>query len=374
MNFSDGVLNAENADKYAFIIHNHINDHDFVNEFIKKFSINQIIETKNSGLISNIILHLTLSKSDVLIRKILYLTKKLNEIKLMKRDYLNLVKYYYLIDKNKALDIYESNILSTDCVFTSEDIKFIIQNKLFNLLIYVQGLYINTDIEWDELIDPSNLELRKFIVSPKIKTSVKKIIDNKLGKFLFSLEHFMEKNKNKNFMAIIDAGNILHSRDGQVSDKSIEDFINIVNKTIELIGLPIIIIHRKHIMSHNKILNFLNENSLAYYYTPYDMNDDVFVLWFFIMSNGKLNLISNDKFRDHIHKYMEQDKNINIHTHLLKNIISEQTLNFNVKTGFLQNPNKYSNCIQQIDNHIYVPHSSGKFIKIKLTDDENIEI
>ena len=92
----------------------------------------------------------------------------------------------------------------------------------------------------------------------------------------------------------------------------------------------------------------------------------MYILWFFIKTNFKSFIVSNDKFDDFIN-------NLNINNILNKNdlikfnfILKQQILNYSLKNNFLKEIPLYSNCIQIVNNIIYIPHINNKIIKINL--------
>lgn len=116
------------------------------------------------------------------------------------------------------------------------------------------------------------------------------------------------------------------------------------------------------------MITWFKTNEIIYYLTPYAINDDLFILWFFLKTKSTAFLISNDKFRDHIFKFetsqkkLKSDFNLNQFYH----IIQQQKLEYNIDNYKINSKPIVSKCIQVIDNNIFVPHNLGNFIKISL--------
>jgi hypothetical protein len=166
------------------------------------------------------------------------------------------------------------------------------------------------------------------------------------------------KNKYGKFDTIIDGGSVIHNRYGKITKNSLYDLINIA-KSCEN---PIIVIHERHKKTFNNMEELFNKHNISYFFTPRNKNDDIYILWFFLNNIGSF-IVSNDKYRDHIFNLETKNKNTNSQ---FNHIISQQTLNFNCTTKWIQPKPIYSKCIQIIDNTIFVPHKLGDFIQIKL--------
>ena len=64
-----------------------------------------MIKTKNNGLISHILNYYISIGDDANINQIIFMVSKMDDFSLMKRDYLQLINYYYSTDKNKSTEI-----------------------------------------------------------------------------------------------------------------------------------------------------------------------------------------------------------------------------------------------------------------------------
>lgn len=355
-------LDKHGINNISYLLYNYLDNCTFVNRIINHFSIELLIKTKNNGLISNILLyHIKILDNDM-INKLLIMINELDNFKLMKRDYLNLICYYYNNNYEQAEIIFKQNILPEGNL-QLKDIDFILENKLIKLLPYLDKLFIESNDNIYSLVKPQSEILNKvnikqnFILSllEKIELEFHIIIKNNINQFY--------KNLKKDYNVIIDAGNILFGRNGIITNNSLMDLENIIIKTKKTIGLPLIVIHQKH-LKNNKITDIFLRTNTQYYKTPYNLNDDLFILWFFIKSKCESYIISNDKYRDHIFKYKSLSIKNDFSVCEFKNIIKQQTLGFNLLTMEIQNILPWSRCIQYIDSTVYIPHISGNFIKI----------
>ena len=181
------------------------------------------------------------------------------------------------------------------------------------------------------------------------------------------LEQFI-KSQIKQFDAIIDGGNIIHARQGTINQYSLIDLENIISNIKKTIGNPLLVIHRRHLKTFPDLINKLKLMNVSYYLTPYNMNDDFYILWFFLKMNTNAFIISNDKYRDHIFKFETSKKNIIYQYNLsqFNYILHQQTLDFDINTGYIKPKPTYSRCIQLKDGKIYVPHQNGNFIEITI--------
>jgi len=371
-------LNASGVKQLAHLLYEQSTNYEFINNIINYYTLEALINTKNNGLISNILSFYMNTKNDIILTQIIPYINQLNNFKLMKRDYMNFINYYYINNYSLAEQIFTQYILNNSLNTTPgcnplgyqmKDINFILNNKLFKLLPYLLELFIEVDSTDFPLINPININLKKininlhlltFLIN-KIETEFNNIILKQINSFYTKLNEIK---------VIIDAGNILHNRQGNITQQSLIDLENIIINVITNIGTPLIIIHSKHFKTHPELINIFTRTGVIYYRTPYNINDDLFIMWFFLKYNCTPYIISNDKYRDHIFKFNTLTKNQSnilnndLNTFQFKNIIKQQTLQYNTLLNEIQKPVNWSFCIQLIDNNIYIPHVSGNFIQI----------
>lgn len=281
--------------------------------------INKIIDTikeldYDNGIITNLILYYIKINNK---NKVDYFLKN---YKLMKRDYLNIIVY----DKNY---LYLFDFIINNFELLDKDLDFIIYNKI-NVLHKLDGYFLKNNCNYKNTIDTKLLKL--YYLDEKsiqlILNLIEKeiIITDKINNLL-----------NINYDNIIDCGNIIYNNQGKINYNN----LNIIN---QLNGNNLLIIHIKH--KKNLNCNILKNNI---YFTPYKFNDDLYILYFFLKMKTKCFIISNDKYRDHIFNFNISEK--------FKNIITQQTINYNLDTNIINNYLTFSNCIQVINDLIFIP-------------------
>jgi len=367
IDFTNYNLDNRGINNISYLLYNYLDNYAFVERIIKHFSIELLIKTKNNGLISNILLYHIKILNNEIINKLLIMITELENFKLMKRDYLNLICYYYNNNYEQAKLLFRENILP-ECNLQLKDIEFILENNLIKLLPYLDNLFIESNYNIFPLVNPHilKLKLNKINIKDNIILSLLEKIELHFSVILLNNINNFYTNINNNFKVIIDAGNVLFGRNGIITKNSLIDLENIIIKTKKTIGEPLIVIHQRHFKSNNNIINIFLRTNTKYYKTPYNLNDDLFILWFFLKSNCTSYIISNDKYRDHIFKYKSLSNKNEFSICEFKNIIKQQTLEFNLITMDIQQILPWSLCIQYIDSVVYIPHISGNFISVNI--------
>lgn len=350
--------------KLAYSLHQSSN-YELHQTVIETMGLDDILSTQHNGLISNILNYLIETKNEILIELILS-----SDINLMKRDYLQLIKYYYQQNKDRSMNIFEENVLvkqnkSTESILLTKDIDFILKNGLGQILEKTVGLFAESSLNGFELITPEKLNIF-YLPELLIHDIQNKIEELSLQNQLNNLNNFWSQWE-KPYKAIIDGGSVIRNRKGLVCDESYLDLINLIKTVTLQIGKPLVVLHHKHLKKRPKLLK---ELGAPCYLTPYNYNDDLFILWFFLKMGTKPFIISNDKYRDHIFKletmFISKDhKNENgVGYSHFNNIIKQQTLGYDIDNNYIEAQPTYSKCIQLIENHLYVPHKTNQFIKI----------
>lgn len=373
MELTNIKLDIKGISKLSFLLHKSLHDHNNSNILINNYKLDDLINTKHNGLISNLLNIYIYNKNDEIILEIINKTAILTNFKLMKRDYLNLINYYYNTDFDKSIYIFNNYIYMQHPAWTlscqnnlfllNKDIDFLIQHKLYKILQKLDGLFIeasNLTINNDLLANKMLHTLKLYYLSESKKNNIIKKIELLLSSNIIKcVDSFLIKNNNYNI--ILDAGNIIHNRKGIICDNSINDLNTIINYYNNMNYRSLVIIHKKHIKIYPKILEICNNTNTPYYLTPYNYNDDLFIIWFFLKSIHTTYIISNDKYTDHIFNLdiASFDKSLEF-----KYIIKQQTLNYNTEIFFIENMPTYSNCIQIIDKIIYIPYAFNQFLSI----------
>ena len=327
-----------------YLLYRSIDDSEKMEQLIQEIGFDNIIKSKNNGMISNILYHY------IKLNKQQYIELILNNVELMKRDHLRLACYYYDTNFEISDKIFTENILmkynlNTDYIISTKDIDYMIENKMFKLLAKLENIFIECSIQHIDEI--SNFDRFKLVDIPLESRQ----------EILMKLNLKM-KGYNERYNMIIDGGSVIHNRGGQVRKNSLKDLINISLKC----DRPLIVIHKRHLKTFNNMIDEFKKHNIPYYLTPPNHNDDIYILWFFLNNVGSF-ILSNDKYRDHIFNLETKNKNTNSQFNI---ILAQQTLKFNCTNMWIQSKPTYSRCIQNIDNNLYIPHKSGNFIQIKL--------
>jgi hypothetical protein len=219
---------------------------------------------------------------------------------------------------------------------------------MFDLLPLLDGLFICTSINALPYTTNYNILELKYLNTIDCDTILQNIIISDI-KYNFDIS---------NIKTIIDGCNIIHSRTGKITQNSLDDLKNVIHMATIKIGKPLVVIHKRHLKTLPKLMETLKTLNVTYILTPPGYDDDLYILYFFLLLKSKVFIISNDKYRDHIFKY----NNI---SQKAKNIITQMTIGYkNNQTILIDDIPIYSQCIQHIGNSIYIPHINGNIIKI----------
>jgi hypothetical protein len=313
--------------------YNYLNSKKFDNletEIINKYGVDFLSETKNKSLIS-LILQYGICKDD---KEII---NKIFPFLSMTRDYLHYINYYKS-DKLICQEIFIKFIKPE--LILPKDIEYLIENNLGYLIKNLDGKFISIDSEGSI---PSEITLKKydFVDKNNYIRNISSEIDEKV------ISKFYEIIK-KDYKYIIDAGNILHSRNLEICKYSSNDLETVIKNYPE----SLIIIHRKHLNNNKiKIKDVIKDKN--YFATPYSFNDDIFILLANLYKPSKI--ITNDFYKDHTIDCV------------LRNYLFDDIIKYKNKNGFFtfDEEIKYSRCIQNHNDNIYIPCSNNKgFLKV----------
>lgn len=322
-------------------LHNLLDNNDFDN--IKLLIKDVDIITLPNNILTNIISFFIKTDNEYLE----IIKNNINLLDLHKRDYLNLSNYYYEKNFNFANYIFTKYIVDNQNIqLLEKDINFIINNKLVKLLYLLEGRFIKTsvDINKHNIIQPSMKEIN---IDMNILNEVKLMIEKQTSKK--ELNKFMNFINNTNYDYIVDGGNVLFYK-GKINNKNINNLYNLCNNKNSLV-----VIHQRHFKKHPNIKKELDERNIKYYLTPYNHNDDLFIILAFLHSYNSF-IISNDKYRDHIFSY----NNTNVNYNQFKNILYSHTLEFSYNVVKPQ----YNYSIQIVGTKILCPHINNVFIEL----------
>lgn len=316
----------------------------------------------------------------------------------MKRDFFDLMVYKHDTDYN--IHLFTTYIDSA--LLEPKDIRFIIENDMFYLFNYLDGKFIhdlggvkstfNKSILCRYLLSDSAYYIAKIMAAsiaqimekdPKIKAE--KDAGEKLRLANEKMRPVVERIRALEYDAIIDGGNILHSRNGIPNPIDLESVLCIARER----GLrPIVIIHQSHTNIKNKKTEIyaprVNQLLLGVQHiiTPAHVNDDLFILLAYLMRidnihrggyrphpNGPTcHIITRDTYTDHMALFKKTEKNVSsdFGGHLAHNLVPFTNVNGNIRVPVLKG---YSDCIQVIGTNVYIPLSgphSGEFEQLKL--------
>ena len=299
-------------------------------EIINKYGISYLSQTKKKGLISLILQYSIMINNKEMID---YLFPVLS----MNRDYFNFIIYN---KNNKAYceEIFNKYIQYN--LIIAKDIDLMIENNITFLIKNLDGHFIKLDCVGIPASN-FNIKFRKYNFN-KSNIYYEDFLRKLDGRII---SQFNKVIKNKNYDYIIDAGNILYSRCGFINDKSIDDLNFVINKNKN----NLTIIHCKHLK--NERIKEILKNKL-YFATPYNFNDDIFIIIAYLYNRCKI--ITNDNFKDHT-----------IENNDFRNFIFDDLIKYTNKNDTItfEEELTYTRCIQVIDDIIYIPTING-FISI----------
>ena len=269
----------------------------------------------------------------------------------MKRDYFELMLYFKSKEVNS--EIFKKNV-NVDSIL-SDDIKFIIENDMSYLLKFLEGKFIEVDYPHGYYPDTTYIPFKKFYFQ-----KCEHFFDLISSKILPIDKERILATTETEYNIIIDAGNVLHSRDGNVNIDDLESVVNSFSN-------PLIIIHEGHLRRNNQLLNFLKDKN--HFITPKNYCDDLFILLAYLKktyqhstfakSEPRFNevertckIITNDKYTDHTF----ENNDFRFH-------VNDDSINYTNIKGVITFSTTYSfsRCIQVIENDVYIPTKNGFF-------------
>ncbi len=290
-----------------------------------------------------------------------------NKRSLMKRDILNYCKYYYYKDYLKSLENFI--FLIENYNLDSSNLEFILESNMEKFLFLLDGKFIKLEKTYSlqYVRDLSNIKKYNFnkIIVDKILEKICIDINKKDCLKLINKVNEFKMNK-----IIIDGGNILFFYNGKICKKGYQLLLDLINYFYDQNIIPILVIHKRHLKLNknnniNKIIiELIKLNDEFIFRTPYNKNDDLFIL--FIGLNLECNIITNDNFKDHIYKFRTngKDSEENLVEKYLEDLICKYSINFsNFKIEKLDYLNK-SMCIQINNNRVCIPTTEDRFVFI----------
>jgi hypothetical protein len=309
---------------------NEKNFDDINTNILNKYGIDYLSSLENNSLISLIFQFGIDTDNKEIITKIFPFISR-------RRDYFHFL--VYIKEDNVLCEKIFSKNISKDSIIP-KDIEFMIENGLSFLIKSLKGLFIKLDIQGEKYSEIKFTKL-EFKYSKINFEKICSVVDDK------NMVCFLNTIMWNNYNYIIDAGNIMFSRNGILNENSIKDLETVINKYKN----SLVIIHSRH-LKNEKIKELLNKK--IYFPTPLGLNDDIFIIMSYLYNNSKI--ITNDNYKDHT-----------IENNDLRNFISDDLIKYSNNSGIFifEEEIKYTQCIQVINDDIYIPANNG-FIKISL--------
>lgn len=303
-------------------------------ETVESFGGFSSLIAKNDHSITSNILRIAISIPDLETINLI-----VDNCSLMKRDFLELTRFFYHSNHSLALKYFQ--LILEKNILLSKDVDFLVSEKLIDCLSLLDGFFIHTSILESSSFDYSIL--RTYPIPEYIRINIlseitPKLIDvSKIISILNSLKYDV----------IIDAGNVLHLGHPKPNPSNLQRLIKTIEKDYKN---PLIVIHKRHLK-----LPGISELCAKYPHlkTPYGLNDDWYILLAFLLKPS-VYIVSLDKFRDHIFEYRPDNPN----QQQFKHILAEHTLTYTLSS--ISKPPKFSHCIQLIDEKIYIPINDSK--------------
>ena len=264
----------------------------------------------------------------------------LQKYKLMKRDYILFVTYFYDKDIELSINVFKNYIINKHKL-ESSDIDKLLQYKCYNILALLDSYFVKCSMK--ENMHMSSYDIfYKYQINMNLKQKIFEFYKDKMKEKYFN----SMISKIHNIDCIVDGGNISHSNGGKCDYKYVDKLSNIISKKY---SNPLYIFHNRH---KKNIKDFLKR--VNHYITPVNEYDDYYIILAMILSNKPV--ITNDCFRDHI---FDMFKNFDTVDFKVKNYINENVINYTKNK--VNKEKKYSKCIQIVENNIYIPTNDGMY-------------
>lgn len=269
----------------------------------------------------------------------------------MKRDFLSLILYNH--PEKFADNIILFSKINVE-LLDSNDIKFIVENRLSYLLPLLEGKFVKANIP--RTTDPVP-ELR-YTPLMNIDMYIDKLI--LLCKNKSEIDKFVKCIMSKNYDIVVDGGNILHSRNGTIQP---QDLIELT-RHLTSVGLkPLVVIYPKHLKEHRDLLKIPDLCA-----SPYGDSDDYYILLAYLLNLKRqviTHIITNDEYQDHV---LHLNDGLNVNSDFSGHMRDDQIRYTNIQGVFniYTQLKKHSNCLQIIDGIAYIPTDDGGFIRVVL--------
>ena len=287
----------------------------------------------------------------------------------MKRDYFALMIYNR--DPEYCAHLFTRYIDAA--LLDSKDIRFMIENRLTFLFRYLDGKFLHDSSSQTagELVETDSVSsLSRYALQgcehyiQKIVAQIEKDPKNKSKQHLPVLKN-LEK-LTPLYDAIIDGGNVLHSRNGIPCVDDLNAMIQLVRRN----GCsPLVVIHKSHTderrnPSYAPRINAMLRD-VSHIITPAGLNDDLFILLAYLMriqkeerkqKNGlRVSIVTRDTYTDHMDKFKRAEKDVSddFGKYLASDLVpfvndGGGNMRFHLQPAI-------SHCIQIVESHAYIP-------------------
>ena len=293
--------------------------------------------------------------------------------KLMKRDILIYAHYFYSSNYCKSLENF--TYLINNYYLDSSNLLFLIENNMFKFIEILNGFYIKLK-NYKELVTIDDYSiLQKYSFDEKIISQILSQINvSKRGKLISFYKNIVDIPQTK---IIIDAGNILFSFGGNITPAGYNLLIELVEYYLNINIIPIIVIHNRHLKTSfkgsskntnilNSIKKIKNVCSKFIFETPYNENDDFYIIYLSLLLECKI--LSNDNYKDHIFNFRTNQTSSD--ENMAQNYIDDLVVKYSIAAGtFIINEldsMTFSKCIQIIGKKAYLPTIDNTFIQLSL--------
>ena len=309
--------------------------------------------TREKGIVTMVLRFAILERDDALI---VSLFDRLS----MKRDYFALMVYNP--DPEYCVHLFTRYIDAA--LLDSKDIRFMIENRLAFLFRYLDGKFLHDSNS--ESPPPCDLScLSRYSLQGcdyYIQKIVSRMEKNPKNKFQQHVPVLKKLDQIVPYNAIIDGGNVLHSRNGIPCPDDLNTMIQIVR----LNGCnPLVVIHKSHTDEQfnpayaPRINQMLRD--VPHIVTPAGMNDDLFILIAYLVRiqqqpRSRVCIITRDTYTDHMETFKKTDKNVSddFGKYLASDLISFVNTHGNLNLcGSIVQP--FSHCIQIVEPYAYIP-------------------
>jgi len=269
----------------------------------------------------------------------------------MKRDYFSLILYNH---PNKIADNIQLFSHINIELLDSNDIRFIVENGLTYLLPLLEGKFVKVSIPQTINAVPE-LQYTPLNNIDIYIEKLKELCKNKceIAKFITCVD-------SKKYDIVVDAGNILHSRNGSAQP---QDLIELTKQLKTMGFTPLVVIYPKHLKEHRELAEIVDKCP-----SPYSDSDDYYILLAYLLNLKRQNIthiITNDEYQDHVlHLNDGQNINSDFSGHMRDDQIRYTNIYgvFNIYTPI----KRHSNSLQIIDSIAYIPTDDGGFIRVQM--------